>query len=64
MCLCFSLRLSTGVSVQCPRMLNMPIVLYLVHLTVQEEMLTRVGLTAENGIAYDTCGSPAVLFCC
>lgn len=42
----------------------MPVVLYLVHLTVQEEMLTRVGLTAENGIAYDTCGSPAVLFCC
>lgn len=29
----------------------MPTVLYLVYLTVQEEMLTTVGLTAENGIA-------------
>lgn len=59
-----SLSLSTGVSMQYPRMLNVPIVLYLAYLTVQEEMLIRVGLTAENGIAYDTCGSLAVLVCC
>jgi len=53
MCLYLSLGLNTGVSMQCPRMLSMPVVLFFAYPTVQEEVLTRAGLTAENGIPVE-----------
>lgn len=62
----FSLsQFSTGVSVLCPRMLNAPVVLYLVYLVVQEEeVLARAGLAAKNGIAHGTSANLVGLFYC
>lgn len=42
-------------------MLNVPVVL---NMPYSPERDIRIGLTAVNDMAYDTCGSLAFLFCC